>query len=54
MHYDEFEQLSKISREEEYNYLCIDRSKKQDKGKYGFCKEVKNTYLVCTPGTNPF
>ena len=54
MHYDEFKELCRKSWEEDYNYLCIDRSKKRDQGKYCICNESKNTYLEATPQTKPF
>ena len=41
MSYDEFKQLCRKSWEEDYNYLCIDRSKKRDQGKYCICNESK-------------
>ena len=54
MSYYEFKQLCKKSWEEEYNYLCIDRSKKKDQGRYCICNESKNTYIQCIPETDPF
>ena len=54
MNYDEFKQLCKKSWEEEYNYLCIDRFKKKDRGRYCICNESKNTYIQCIPETDPF
>ena len=33
MSYDEFKQLCRKSWEDDYNYRCIDRSKKRDQGK---------------------
>ena len=30
MNYDEFKELCKKSWEEDYNYVCIDRSKKKE------------------------
>ena len=54
MHYDEFKELCRKSWEEEYNYLCIDRSKKRDQGRYCICNESKNTYSEATPQTKPF
>ena len=54
MNYDEFKQLCKKSWEEEYNYLCIDRFKKKDQGRYCICNESKNTYIQCIPETDPF
>ena len=54
MCYDEFKELCRKSWEEDYNYLCIDRSKKRDQGRYCICNESKNTYLEATPQTKPF
>ena len=54
MSYDEFKQLCRKSWEEDYNYLCIDRSKKKDQGRYCICNETKNTYIQCVPETDPF
>ena len=54
MNYDEFKDLCRKSWEEDYNYLCIDRSKKRDQGRYCICNESKNTYLEATPQTKPF
>ena len=41
MNYDEFKELCRKSWGEDYNYLCIDRSKKRDKGRYCICIESK-------------
>ena len=38
----------------DYNYLCIDRSKKRDQERYCICNESKNGYTECTPQTKPF
>ena len=54
MNYDEYKDLCRKSWEEDYNYLCIDRSKKRDQGKYCICNESKRTYIEATPRTNPF
>ena len=54
MNYDEFKELCRKSWDEDYNYLCIDRSKKRDQGKYCICNESKNTYLEATSQTKPF
>ena len=54
MNYDEFKALCRKSWDEDYNYLCIDRSKKRDQGRYCICNENKNTYLEATPQTKPF
>ena len=54
MNYDEFKELCRKSWEEDYNYLCIDRSKKRDQGRYSICNESKNTHLEATPQTKPF
>ena len=54
MNYEEFKELCRKSWEEDYNYLCIDRSKKRDQGKYCICNESKRTYIEATPQTKPF
>ena len=54
MSFGEFKELCRKSSKEDYNYLCIDRSKKKDQGRYWICKESKNTYIVCTPETKHF
>ena len=54
MSYDEFKELCRKSWEEEYNYLCIDRSKKRDQGRYCICNEIKQTYIEATPQTKAF
>ena len=41
MNYGEFKKLCRKSWDEEYNYLCIDRSKKRDQGRYCICNESK-------------
>ena len=54
MNYDEFKDLCRKSWDEGYNYLCIDRSKKRDQGKYCICNESKKTYIEATRQTKPF
>ena len=54
MNYDEFKELCRKSWDEDYNYLCIDRSKKRDQGKFCICNESKRTYIEATPQTKPF
>ena len=54
MNYDEFKELCRKSWEEDYNYLCVDRSKKRDQGRFCLCNESKKTYIEATPQTNPF
>ena len=54
MNYDEFKELCRKSWDEDYNYLCIDRSKKRDQGRYCICNESKSTFLEATPQTKPF
>ena len=50
---DEFKQLGKRSWVEEHKYLCFDRSKKKDQGRHCICDESKDTFIDCTPDTNP-
>ena len=55
MNYDEFKELCRKSWEEDYNYLCIDRCKKRDQGRYCICNESKkNIYIEASPQTKPF
>ena len=54
MSYDDIEQLCGRSWEEDINYLCIDKSKKRDRGRYCNCIESKNTYLESTARTKLF
>ena len=54
MKYDEFKEICGKSRVEYYNYLCIDRSKKRDQGRYCKCNESKKTYREATPLTKAF
>ena len=54
MNYDEFKELCRNSWDEDYNYLCIDRSKKRDQGRYCICNESKSTYIKAAPQTNLF
>ena len=45
MNYDEFKELCRKSWEDDYNYLCIDRSKKRDQAKYCICNESKKKHI---------
>ena len=45
MSYDEFKELCRKSRDEDYNYICIDRSKKRDQGRYCICNESKKKHI---------
>ena len=54
MSYDENKQLCKKSWQDDYKYLCIDRSRKRDQGRYCISNESKNPYTECTPETKPF
>ena len=51
---EEYKQLCRKSWEEEYNYLCIDITKKKDRRKFCTGNESKNTYIECNPETTPF
>ena len=54
MSYDELKELCRRLWEDEFNYLCSDRSKKRDQGRYCICIWSKNTYMECTPETKLF
>ena len=53
MSYDEFK-LCRKSWEEDYKHICIDRSKKREKGRHFICNENKKTYIEATPQTKIF
>ena len=42
--YYEIKQWGRGTWKEEYNCLCIDRSKKRDQGRFCFCNESRNTF----------
>ena len=44
MSYGEIKQFCRKSWEEDYNFLCFDRSRKRDQGRCCICFESKNTY----------
>ena len=54
MSYDELKKLCRKSREEDYNYLCIDTSKKKEQGRYCICNESKKRYIEAIPQTKAF
>ena len=54
MSFDEFRKICRKSWEEDYNYLCIDRSKKREQGRSCICNGKKNTYIECVPETKFF
>ena len=53
MKYDEFKEMCHKAWNEKFNYLCIDRTKKND-GKYLIFNESKTTYIYCIPESEPF
>ena len=54
MNYDEFKEKCRKSWDEDYNFLCIDRSKMRDQGRYCICDQSKKTYMEATPQPKPF
>ena len=54
MNYDEFKELCRKSWDEDIGYLCTDRSKKRDQGRYCICNESKQTYIEAKPQTKAF
>ena len=54
MIHDEFKEICRKTLEEEFNYLCIDRSRKKDQGRYCFHNESKIIYTLCASQTTPF
>ena len=39
---------------ERFIYLCIDKTKNRDEGKYHIFNESKTTYIECVPESEPF
>ena len=54
MNYDEFKEICRKSCEHHYNYLCFDRTKKKEQGRYCIFSENKNTYIEYIPETELF
>ena len=52
--YDEFKQRCRKSWEEDYKYLCSDRSTQRYQGGYCNCNDGKNTYTEWIPEVKPF
>ena len=54
MKYAEFKEMCHEAWSERFNYLCIDKTKNKNEGKYRIFNESKTTYIECTPGTELF
>ena len=54
MNYDEFKQMCHKAWDERYNYLCIDKIKNKNDGKYRIFNESKTTYTECICETEAF
>ena len=54
MSYDDFKELCRKSGEEDFNQLCVDRSKKRDQRRYCICNGSKKMYMEATPQTKAF
>ena len=54
MTYDGLNELCRETRKEEYNYVCIDRSKNRDRGRFCICNESKTNLLNAVLKRNPF
>ena len=54
MNYLEFKDLCPKAWEKGFNYLCIEKPKKKDRGRYRIFNESKITYIECIPETEPF
>ena len=47
MIYDELKEMCGVAWSEKFNYLCIDKTKNKNGGKYRIFNESKNTYIEC-------
>ena len=54
MKYGEFKEMCHGAWREKFNYLCIDKTKNKNEGKYRFFNESKNSYIECVCETEPF
>ena len=54
MKLEEWKQLCRKARENDYDYLRIDRFAKIGHGRYTTRNCDKNNYIECTPETKPF
>ena len=54
MIYDEFKEMCRVGWSEKFNYLCIDKNKNKNEGKYRIFNESKNTFIECIPESEPF
>ena len=54
MIYDEFKEMCRVAWSEKFDYLCIDKTKNKNDGKYRIFNESKTTYIDCIPETEPF
>ena len=53
MIYDEFKEMCRVAWSVKFNYLCIDKAKNKNEGKYRIFNESKTTYIECIPETEP-
>ena len=54
MIYHKFKETCRVAWGEKFNYLCIDKYKIKNKGKYRIFNESKTTYTDCIPETESF
>ena len=54
MIYDEIKEMCRVAWSENFNYLCIDMTKKKIEGKYRIFNESKTKHIDCFPETEPF
>ena len=54
MNYDEFKEMYRVAWGEKINYLCIEKTKNKNEGKYPNFNESETKYFDCIPETEPF
>ena len=54
MIFDEFKEMCRVAWSGKFNYLCIDRLKIKNEGRYRIFNESKTTYIDSIPETEPF
>ena len=54
MKYDECKEMCHKGWSENFNYICVDKTRNKNDGKYSIFNESKTTYIECIPDSEPF
>ena len=53
MIYEEYKEMCRVAWSENFNYLCIDKTKNKNEGNFRVYNESKNIYIECIPESEP-